>query len=180
MAEPTKTTDRFRWKKLAPLLTRILFFGLLWWVLTEAYPGSWGFGLPVAILAALVSLAFRQPNGWGISVAGVLRFLPFFLWQSLRGGIDVAGRAFHPRLPLTPGLLELSLRLPPGPPQVFFADTLSLLPGTCSVEISPSGLLRIHALDTTMPLERDLRRVEARVAALFGVHLRTGEGGAGE
>jgi multicomponent Na+:H+ antiporter subunit E len=180
MVEPTTRIDRFPLNRVAPLLTRILLFSALWWVLTEAYPGSWGFGLPVAILAALVSLSFRRPAGWGFTMTGLLRFLPFFLWQSLRGGIDVAGRAFHPRLPLNPGLLEFALRLPPGVSQVFFADTLSLLPGTCSVELGPTGLLHIHALDTSLPVERELRRVEARVASLFGVRLRSAEGGAGE
>jgi multicomponent Na+:H+ antiporter subunit E len=177
MAEPTTRTDRF-WQETVPLLTRIVLFSGLWWVLTEDYPGSWGFGLPVAVLAALTSFAFRRPEGWGFSIIGVVRFLPFFLSQSLRGGIDVAGRAFHPRLPLTPGFLDLSVRLPPGPARVFLADTLSLLPGTCSVDLDQRGHLRIHALDTASFKEADLRQVEARVAALFGVVCqKSGEGG---
>lgn len=167
MTEPTARNDR-RLSQLAALLGRFLLFSGLWWVLTESYPGAWGFGLPVALLAALVSFAFRRPDGWRIHLSGVLRFLPFFLWQSLRGGIDVAGRALHPRLPLAPGLLDLTLRLPPGPARVFFADTLSLLPGTCSVHLEQAQL-RIHALDAASLREAELRGVETRVAALFGI-----------
>lgn len=168
MAEPSARVDRFR-SRGAALLKRTLLFSGLWWVLTEAYPDSWSFGLPVAILAALVSFAFRRPESWGINLIGALHFLPFFLRQSLRGGIDVASRAFHPRLPLTPGFLDLALHLPPGPARVFLADTFSLLPGTCSVNLDQRGHLRIHALDTASVKKADLRQVEARVAALFGI-----------
>jgi multicomponent Na+:H+ antiporter subunit E len=168
MTEPSARAVRFR-SKGAALLGRTLLFSGLWWVLVEDYPGSWWFGLPMALLAALTSIAFRRPQEKHWSLPGFLQFLPFFLWQSLRGGIDVAGRAFHPRLPLAPGFLELMLHLPPGPARVFLADTLSLLPGTCSVDLDQRGNLRIHALDTASFKEADVRQVEARVAALFGI-----------
>jgi multicomponent Na+:H+ antiporter subunit E len=177
MAEPAARRDGLGPKRAAPLLWRTLLFLGLWWVLTEAYPGSWGFGLPMAFLAALTSLAFRRPLGSRWSLRGVLRFLPFFLWQSWRGGIDVAGRVFQPRLPLAPGLLNLPLRLPAGPARVFLADTLSLLPGTCSVDLDQQGRLRIHTLDTALFKEADLRRLEGRVAALFGITVQSEEGG---
>jgi multicomponent Na+:H+ antiporter subunit E len=177
MAEPSARTERFR-SKGAALFWRILLFSVLWWVLTEAYPASWNFGLPMAFLAALTSLAFRSPQGTCWSLRGVLQFLPFFLWQSWRGGLDVAGRAFHPRMPLAPGLLLLPLRLPSGPARVFLADTLSLLPGTCSVDLDQHGHLRIHALDAALVREDDLRQLEGLVAALFDVALQ--DGGRGE
>jgi multicomponent Na+:H+ antiporter subunit E len=174
MGEPNAAPEGLHSKGIA-LLGRILLFSGLWWVLTEDYPGSWTFGLPVAVLAALTSLAFRSPPGYRWRLAGALPFIPYFIRQSWRGGLDVAGRAFHPRLPLAPGLLDFALRLPPGPARIFFADTMSLLPGTCSVELDPQGRLRIHALDTTSLKEADLRQLEHLVAAMFGVTERQRE-----
>ncbi|MBE0509552.1 MAG: Na+/H+ antiporter subunit E [Chromatiales bacterium] len=45
------------------------------------------------------------------TLLGWLRFIPFFLLQSLLGGIDVARRAFHPRTPLSPTLIRYPLSL---------------------------------------------------------------------
>jgi multicomponent Na+:H+ antiporter subunit E len=99
------------------------------------------------------------------------RFLPFFLWQSLRGGIDVARRALHPRLPLAPLLLDYPLRLPDGPACTFLANTVSLLPGTLSADLE-NGCLTVHVLDGSQPdVSAELQSLEALIADLFGVEL---------
>ena len=53
-----------------------------------------------------------------------------FLGQSVVAGVDVARRALDPRLPLPPGLCDLSVGLPPGPARNMFTTLMSLLPGT--------------------------------------------------
>lgn len=96
-----------------------------------------------------------------------LRFVPFFAYCSLKGGVDVAGRAFSPRLPLTPAMLDYSLRLPKGTARVFFANIVSLLPGTLSTDIRGDTLM-VHVLDNTSPVFEQLQRLEVAVARLFG------------
>jgi multicomponent Na+:H+ antiporter subunit E len=151
--------------------SRFLGYYLLWWILTEAYPGAWRFGLPVVLLALLANWKMRKAGAWRWRLAGFGRFFPFFLWQSLRGGIDVARRAIDPRLPLAPGFFEHRLRLPSGPSRIFLADTISLLPGTCSVSLEREEFLEVHVLDEAMPIEQSLRRLEERIALLFGLDL---------
>jgi multicomponent Na+:H+ antiporter subunit E len=155
---------RWRWRSL---LARGLLFGGLWWVLTEGALHGLVLSLASVVLAAMASMALVPPGAWRWRVGGLLRFVPFFLWQSAQGGIDVARRAFHPRLPIQPGTLVFPLRLPPGPARAFFAGTLSLLPGTVSTELR-GDTVHIHTLDERMPVAETLRRLEARVAALFG------------
>ena len=53
----------------------------------------------------------------------------------LKGGVYVAWRAFDPRMPITPELIEYPLRLPPGLPRVILVNMVSLLPGTLSAEL---------------------------------------------
>ncbi len=149
---------------------RLLGFTLLWWVLTEGYPGAWGLGVPIILLALLSSMALPRTGDWHWRPGGILRFIPFFMLQSLSGGIDVARRALHPRLPLAPQMIEYRLRLQNVPARIFYADTLSLLPGTCSASLQEE-VLRIHVLDASLPIESALKEVEGRVATLFGVSL---------
>ncbi len=154
--------------RIGRLFFRTGLFALLWWMLTEGAMNSWLVGVPVVVFAALVSDALLPGVSW--SLTGMVRFVPFFLWHSLRGGVDVAGRALHPRLPISPGLLDYRWRLPPGLPRVIMANTVSLLPGTLSAELDEEHL-RVHVLDETGAFASELKEIEARVARLFGLDL---------
>ncbi len=147
---------------------RAVLFALMWWMLTDGEMDSWLIGAPVVLFATLVSVVLLPPFSW--SLTGIVRFVPFFLWRSLCGGMDVARRALHPRLPISPGLYDHRWRLPPGLPRVFMANTVSLLPGTLSAELDEE-YLRIHVLDQTGTFASELKVVEVRVAGLFGLNL---------
>lgn len=152
--------------RVRTLWTRVVLFALVWWILANGAMDSWGVGVPVVLVAAGISVALLPPVSW--SLIGVLRFVPFFLWRSLRGGVDVAWRALHPRLPISPTLFDYRLRLPPGLPRVFMANTVSLLPGTLSAELD-DALLRIHVLDESGDFANELEALENQVAGVFGL-----------
>jgi multicomponent Na+:H+ antiporter subunit E len=148
----------------------------LWWILSEGIHTGQTFALIFALLAALSSLALIPPGNqrpWRQQLRGGLRFIPFFLWQSLLGGVDVARRAFPPRLPLCPSIISYPLGLAKGWPQVFFLNTVSLLPGTLAMKLE-GDTVRIHLLDGRGDPMSTLRQVEERVAALFPEH-RSGQ-----
>jgi multicomponent Na+:H+ antiporter subunit E len=147
---------------------RATLFALMWWVLTDGAMDSWLVGAPVVLFATRVSVVLLPSFSW--SLTGMARFVPFFLWRSLYGGVDVARRAMHPRLPISPGLFDHRWRLPPGLPRVFMANTVSLLPGTLSAELDEEHL-RVHVLDRTGAFASELILIEARVARLFNVKI---------
>jgi len=148
-------------------------FALLWWVITEGREGSWGVGAPVVLLAALwVSLAHRRPPY--LSVAGLLRFLPFFVHYSIKGGVGVALRALRKTPQLTPGVVEMPSGLPTGPARVFFVYAAGLLPGTLCIEWE-GDRLQIHTIDRHSGYREELRLLERRTADLFGLDLRQPE-----
>ena len=155
-------------RRFASVAFRAVLFALLWWILTEGATNSWLVGVPVVLLAVLASEVLLPGVSW--SLPGAVRFVPFFLWHSLYGGVDVARRALHPRLPISPELFDYRWRLPPGLPRVFMANTVSLLPGTLSAELDEEHL-RVHVLDQTGTFVSGLAVVEARVARLFGLRL---------
>lgn len=151
-----------------PALARLAFFAMLWWLLNGGDAHSWWIGVPVAVAATGLSLRLRSERCWYWRLAGVLPMGWFFLRQSVRSGFDVARLAMHPGLPLNPGVLRFRTRLPKGTPLLFFAGVINLLPGTLVLEFETEEL-RIHVLDTGHDVEAQLRRLEQRVAALFGV-----------
>lgn len=155
----------------ARLLARAALFAIVWWWLTGNDAPSWIVGGPVVLAATVLSLRLRPQQRWRWRPAGVLPMAWFFLRESVRGGFDVARRAIRPSLPLKPGLLRFNTRLPAGSARLLFAGLVSLLPGTLSLGIE-DAVLEIHALEASQGAVAELRALEERVAALFGVELR--------
>jgi multicomponent Na+:H+ antiporter subunit E len=159
---------------LVSTLVHAALFAALWWALTGGAASTWVLGAPVVLAATVASRRlWPHDTGWWSPWAAV-RFLAFFLRESIRGGVDVARRAFDPALPLRPGLLELRSRLPAGPAEVLLVDVMSLLPGTLSVDLDGQTIV-LHVLDERAPVEAELRILEGYIAAMFRVPLE-GEG----
>ncbi len=149
-------------------ISRLSLLALLWWTLTAGDPASWLVGIPVVVFAAFLSHSLRSTHSVRISVTAAVRYIGFFLIESIKGGVDVAGRAVLPGQRVAPCFLTYRTTLPAGWPRALFANTVSLLPGTLTVEIS-GDRLRLHALAMDMrPLE-GVRACEQAVAAVFGV-----------
>ncbi len=162
----TPTPPAVAWRFLA----RLALFALIWLGLNGADWGSWIVGGPVVIVAAGISVKLLPAIPWHWSVSGALAFAGFFLRESLRGGWDVACRALAPKLALSPAILCVPFHLPPGVARLFFCGAISLLPGTAVVAIAADTLC-IHALAASPRVEEELRELENRVAALFGLVL---------
>lgn len=152
------------------ILLRLGTFALIWWILSNGEASSWWFGIPAILLALIASIALVPPLN--LIWYECFRFIPFFLKNSLIGGIDVAWRAFHPRLPIAPDLIEYPLTLPQGLAQVFMANTVNLLPGTLSAALD-GNTLKVHVLDSQKDFLSELNTVEQHVARIFGLPLNT-------
>ena len=147
---------------------RGIVFASFWWVLVAGETASWWIGAPAVMLASILSVALLPPVT--LVWHALPGFIPFFLFRSLLGGADVAWRAIHPRMPISPHLVEYPIRLPPGLPQVFMVNIVSLLPGTLSAELS-SQVLRVHVLSGRGDVASELEALERRVAGMFGASL---------
>jgi multicomponent Na+:H+ antiporter subunit E len=152
--------------------------GLLafWLLLARPWGGSAGDAgwtdLVVAVLATVAatwaSLRLLAPTPGRIRFGALVKLAARFLWQSLVGGVDVARRAFHPRLPLDPGYLAYPVRLPGGPRRDAFGALTSLMPGTLPVGTDADDALVYHCLDLRQPVSAGLARDEALMADVRG------------
>lgn len=149
----------------------------VWWALTLGEVSGLGFGVVVAVLVAWLSVRVFPPSGYRLRPLGLVLFLGYFLSRSVAAGVDVARRLLSPALPVHPGEITLTLRLPEGSPRWLLANTLSLMPGTLSALLE-GDRLTLHCLDTREPVEVDVRETERQVARVFGLTLAKAKGAA--
>lgn len=138
----------------------------LWWLLSDGDPASWVIGLPAVVAAGWSAQRLTSGHNGAVSVAGLLRFVPFFIWESLRGGIDVALRTLAPRMRIRPGLATYRTALRRQDARVFFANCVCLLPGTLAADLN-GDRLDIHMLDAASDPVGELRRLELPVARVY-------------
>lgn len=167
------------WAIIRSCIFRGLLFGALWWVLADGSLTSWPVGAVAIVLAVVVSFLAGglNPKRARLSRARLghwLAFLPYFMGKSVLGAIDVARRAYDPRSNFDAVFHDYPLRLSEEGGRVFFANTVSLLPGTLSAELRSRHLV-VHVLGRRRPTTLDLASLEERVGQLFGQDLAAPE-----
>ena len=100
----------------------------------------------------------------------VLLKLPVFAvrltWEIIKANFDVARIILDPRLPIDPRIVEYRTYLPGDLPRTVFSDSITLTPGTVTVELE-EDVLQVHCL---CPYHQEgLAGLEKMVAWLFGV-----------
>lgn len=128
---------------------------------------SWLVGAPAVILALLSIRVLGRVPAFRLSFWGGLKFILYFGKQSILSGFDVAWRSVQPCCPLRPGFIHYPFRLSSDVSRLFLVNTISLLPGTLSVDLQRDGVL-VHVLDENSPNVSNLRTLEDKVAAMFG------------
>jgi len=149
---------------LSAALTRGAAFFVFWMVLMQSTkPADLAVGAFATLGATWLSLHLLAPAAVHLRFGSLFALLPHFIWQSVRAGIDVARRAFDPRLPLHPGFVTCPLDFPPGLARNTFATITSLMPGTVQADATDDALI-YHSLDTAQPVVEALWKEEKLLA----------------
>lgn len=153
------------------LLASFLF---VFWIILTATLAAYELILGAICSALVATISFSvlaytlDPR---ITPAVILRF-PFFSLalavEIIKANIDVALIIINPKLPIDPRIIEYRTYLPDDLPKVIFADSITLTPGTVTVELEEEKLF-VHCLAAHH--EDGLREgtLERLVAWLFGV-----------
>lgn len=154
------------------MLRSILLRGLglfgVWWALTDGRTANGWLGA-IGIAAAVAASLAVLPAGDRRFRAGALpSFVAYFLWHSMRGGVQVAAFALRPRPNIAPAIVHLAPALPPGAPRLLMLYALALMPGTVGVRMDDSGLT-VHVLDARLPVASEAQTLENHIARLFAV-----------
>ena len=149
---------------LSTTLMRGMAFFALWLVLMQSTkPADLAVGAFATLGATWLSLRLLAPAAGHLRFGSLLAYLPHFLLASVQAGIDVARRAFDPRLPLRAGFVDYAPAFRPGLARNTLATLSSLMPGTLPADASDDALV-YHCLDTSQPVVEALRDEERRLA----------------
>jgi len=119
--------------------------------------------------ATWASLAFLPCSDSRPRLYAWVRLIVRIPFQALVAGVDVARRALDPALPLRPGFVAYSTRLPEGTAQHALAALAALQPGSVPVRSNAEGIFDIHCLDTRLPVAATLEVEEARLRDALGL-----------
>ena len=179
LKQPT-SFERKPWSERASLFVIVFVFWLMltWPVVRDGHV-LWAEIAVGAVCAAVVALVmramFRQnfirllnPRAW------FWAFIYFFVfaWEVFKGGVDVVYRVLHPSMPIHPGIVRVRSELNSDTGQIVLANSITLTPGTLTVEVAPNGVFYVHWLnvlsqDDEEAAEHVLRRFEWFIKRIF-------------
>jgi len=131
-----------------------VFLSILWLLLTGSLDPQELIVGAVAVLA-VVALASGSVRSLTKCERSLLRraayaavYVPYLLWQILLSNVDVARRVANPALPISPGIVRVRTKLKSPLGRLFLTSSITLTPGTLTVETDGPDLF-IHWIDVT-------------------------------
>lgn len=130
-----------------------VFLGLLLFVVWLLMSGHYeplliGLGIASCIAVVFISRRMDVVDRESVPVHLTIRSLgywPWLTWQVILANIDVARRVLSPNLPISPTLVRLKASQKSDLALVIYANSITLTPGTVSVEVEPGEIL-VHAI----------------------------------
>ena len=157
------------------LATAVLSF-LVWLVVTWTFDAS---SLTTgAIVSAALAWAFRRVEMDEMRILLVprrlfwaLAFVPVLFLYIVRSNLDVAYRVIHAKLPIRPGITKARTTLTSLPARVLLANSVTLTPGTMSVDLV-GDVLYVHRIyvpekDPDGATQRELAPFESFCRRIF-------------
>ena len=89
----------------------------------------------------LSNLSFRK-------VVFTIRYLFVFIWEMIKANVDVALRVLNPKMPINPGIVEVPTKLKSNIAKLALANSITLTPGTLTVDVIEDKLY-IHWINVT-------------------------------
>lgn len=147
---------------------------LFTWILLSGHytPLLLGFGVASTLLVLLIAVRMDLIDHEGHPVQLTTRFLGYWLWlavEIVKANIDVTRRIWSPRMPISPAMFRLRASQRGELGQVIYGNSITLTPGTVTVQIEDGDLL-VHALAEEIgedlaggEMDRRVTRLEASV-----------------
>jgi multicomponent Na+:H+ antiporter subunit E len=138
-------------EKLRGYLYLFLLLMVVWLILTASInPQELFTG---AVVSLILSFIFGKTYlAIGLPPFGIKRsvffliFLFVLFWEIIKANFDVAYRVLHPRMPIKPGIVTIKTGLKQDIAKIILANSITLTPGTFTLDILGDTLL-IHWID---------------------------------
>ena len=128
------------------LLALVAFWLLLSGIFTPFLVAAGvGSALAVTLFSKRMDLIDHEGHPIHLAWPALLSYWPWLLKEIAKSGWDVSKRILDPRLPISPALIEFQPTQQTSLGLVIHANSITLTPGTISVEVEPNRFL-VHAL----------------------------------
>lgn len=97
-----------------------------------------------------------------------LGYLPWLIWKIILSNLDVCRTILHPRLPISPTIVHLKSSQKTELGKVIFVNSITLTPGTVSMQIENNERIEVHALNQAAALELEEGEMDRRVSRMEG------------
>ncbi len=112
------------------------------------------------VLSLFLSRTFNELGFPPFSIKRAFFFLIYIillLWEIIKANFDVAYRIIHPKMPIKPGIVIIKTKLKSNIAKLALANSITLTPGTFTLDIRDDQLL-IHWINvTTTDIEEDTK-----------------------
>ena len=79
-----------------------------------------------------------------VRIFWLLVFLPVYFYYVVVANLDVVYRVLHPKMPIKPGIVKIKTNLKSASGITALANSITLTPGTLTVDLTDDGFLYIH------------------------------------
>ena len=167
------------------MLKRISAFVLLFafWLLLTFSVGPAGpaldpafvvVGLVLTLVVVLLTSGKYPRKEWllnPVRLFWVLLYIPYFIYCCAKANLDVAYRVLHPDMPIRPGIVKVQTTLKTNLAKTFLANSITLTPGTLTVDIIGRDLyvhwINVHTDDPAAQSREIVERFEGILKRIF-------------
>lgn len=154
-----------------PYLSLILF--IVWLLLNNSIaPGQLLLALVLAVVIPLLTTPLQKPHLPLRKPVLAARYVLMLLWDIVLSNVEVAIQVLGPLRKLNPGFIVIPLDTTESLPITLLASSISLTPGTVSVEVSKDhSHLYVHVLnldDEAKIIATIKQRYEKPLKEMFG------------
>jgi multicomponent Na+:H+ antiporter subunit E len=128
------------------------------------------------IVAVLVGLYFGDKIDRKLQLTNVFKrifwiivYIPVFFWYVVVANLDVVYRVIHPDMPIHPGIVKVKTTLKNPAGRTMLANSITLTPGTLTVDIGDDDYLYIHWINVKSD---DIEEATRDIVARFETFLR--------
>ncbi|MEM0955410.1 MAG: Na+/H+ antiporter subunit E [Pseudomonadota bacterium] len=146
------------------VLTALILFALWLSFSATLSPGHVIVGALISGLVAWLNPAL--PHMRRLSWPAVLAYQPWLFGRILKSGWHVSRLILHPSLPIKPKLIRHTTPLQSDGELVTLGNSITLTPGTVTVEIAPGEVL-VHALDEDSTQDLRTGAMETKIRGVF-------------
>jgi multicomponent Na+:H+ antiporter subunit E len=133
------------------VLIALLLF--VYWLVLSGHYETWliAFGAVLSVVVVVFCWSKRMTDAEGFPIGLMPRGLvywPWLIWQIVLSALRVTKLILDPKLPISPTLVKVNAQQQTSVGLVTYANSITLTPGTISIEASEKGnAIWVHAIE---------------------------------